>query len=52
MPSNWEYVAAAYGVWGFVFAGYAFWLMRRSRAVGRQWERMEGQSARSSSERH
>jgi heme exporter protein CcmD len=36
MPSNWEFVFAAYGIWAFVLALYVLWLVRRTRALKRQ----------------
>jgi hypothetical protein len=43
MPDNWEYVAAAYGVWALTFAAYIVYLARRSRAVKRALRRLTGE---------
>ena len=40
MPHNWEYVAAAYGIWTLIFAAYIVWLVRRSSVVERALRRL------------
>jgi hypothetical protein len=41
MPTNWEYVLAAYGIWGAVFTAYIIRLAWRTRAVSRTLRRLE-----------
>ena len=42
MPDHWEYVVAAYGLWGAVFGGYLVYLARKSRALERALARIAG----------
>ena len=40
MPQHFEFVFAAYGVWGVTFALYMAWLFRRNRQVERALRRL------------
>ena len=40
MPANWEYVLAAYAIWGVTFLAYILYLAHRFREAGKALRRL------------